>query len=453
MDRRTGFTHRTVSGWISDFSSVPRWEPWPSITLDQRLLADLAQAFNEAHTAGYDAVILWGLLCGRSWSSYLPDTVSAERKRLVQTVLAQARQSGLKVLMGMGLYSWGFDEIIAQHPELDGGSPSNMCSSRPEAWEWMRSVLDFVMNECDPDGLSLQSSDQGRCLCDACQELSPLEYHANINDRVASYVSSRWPDKLIEISTWGMDLSNPDELPHVQRMAAHADILNDFNNSSGRRGRQNRRRLIQSLSCAFGTEGGWWVDPPPFWDRLRWFLPISVRNVPYLQELLEDGGDAVQRYILPLVNPGAEVGFLFDGMMLNDIRRDPLATLSEALEIVFEPSNSGARQALIEIWRGVEDAYLDNCREGSTPQTISLTSVHYSGTVPPVPLADRPEYLLRLKPDALAKYRAALEAALSSARQIRPYLGNVAKAALLERTIGLALSDVDRVQAWKLSPV
>ena len=309
MTDHPGFTHRLVSGWISDFSSIPRWEPWPSITLDQRLTADLLEAFDRAQIAGYTGIILWGPLAGRSWDPFLPDTVGAARKQQVLEILRQGRAHGLKMLMGLGLYSWGFEAIVAAHPELDGGSPDKMCGSRPESWEWMKRVIDFAMEEYDWDGVSMQSSDQGRCPCDACQEMSSLEYHAMINDRVASYIRSRWPEKLIGISTWGMDLGNPEELASVQKMTAHVDILNDFNNSSARRSRSHRQTLIASLKCAFGTEHGFWFDPPPFWNKLKWFLPFSLRNIPYLQELKADGADAIERYILPLVNPGAEVGF------------------------------------------------------------------------------------------------------------------------------------------------
>ncbi len=451
MAESGGLPHRTVSGWISDFSSIPRWEPWPGITLDERLTADLYEAFGKAREAGYTGIILWGLLCGRSWSSHLPDTVSEPRRCRVLAILEQARHCGLKALMGLGVYSWGFDEIVAHHPELDGGMPTVMCGSRLESHAWMERVLDFVLGEYDPDGLSLQSADQGRCPCDACQAMGSLAYHAALNDRVAAYVRSRWPGKLIEISTWGMDLGHPDNLPYVQQMTAHADILNDFNNSSARHGAAYRRTLIGNLHCAFGTEAGWWVDPPPFWDRAKWFLPFALRNVPYYRELVADGARAVQRYILPLANPGAEVGFLFDGLMLADVGRDPLATLGQVLDGVFEPRTAAARAALLETWHTAEDGYLDNAREGDAPQVVGLTRVHYNhtGNVPPVTLAERPEYLLRMQPEGLASYGRALGAALEGVRKVRGELGNEGKAVRLERTIALALSDVQRVQAWK----
>lgn len=450
MEVRTGFQHRWISGWATDFSSTPRMEPWPSIALDLSLVADLKYAFDKAQSAGYTGIILWGLLAGRSWNPHLPDTVDEHRKRRVLMLIDEIRKRGMKALFGLGLYSWGFEEIIAAHPELDGGAHDKMCGSRPESWEWMKRVVDFVMEEYDPDGVSMQSSDQGRCPCDICQEMGALEYHAMINDRVAGYIRSRWPDKLIGISTWGMDLGNPKERSYVQQMTANVDVLNDFNNSSARDGRQNRRELIQSLRCAFGTEQGWWFDPPPFWNRMKWFLPFSLRNVSYFQELFDDGGRAVERYILPLVNPGAEVGFLFDGFFMQDVNQDPKKTLLQALEMVFEPCDSSGRQGLFDIWQTVENGYIDNIAHPDKPRVISSTQIHYLYPNPGDTLANRPEHLLRMRKEGLQAYGESLRFALKTVQQIKPQLGRKDKAVSLERAILNSLSDVERVLAYRV---
>ncbi len=447
MTEKTGFAQRLISGWVSDFSSIPRWEPWPSITLDHSLTADLHQAIQQAHEAGYTGMILWGLVAGRSWTPFLPDTVGSERKQHVLALIEQVRQHDLKALFGLGLYSWGFDNIIAAHPELDGGAPDKMCGTRPESWEWMQRVVDFVMEEYDPDGVSMQSSDQGRCPCDACQEMGALEYHARINDRVASYIRSRWPDKLIGIST---DLGNPAELPHVLKMTEHVDLLNDFNNSSARAGRANRQTLIQALKCAYGTEQGFWFDPPPFWDRLKWFLPFSLSNVAYWNDLRADGGEAVERYILPLINPGAEVGFLFDGWMMQNLQRDPHKTLEKALEAVFEPHTPAALEGLVETWQAVEQGYLNNIPRPEEARQIGSSAVHYIHPRPSEALANRPEYLLRLKPEKLAPYGDSLRAGLKTVQMIRPGLGSHEKSVRLERCLRNALTDVDQVLCYRL---
>ncbi|MGQ9681882.1 MAG: hypothetical protein ACUVX9_05025 [Anaerolineae bacterium] len=446
-----GLQHRLISGWISDFSSVPRQEPWPSITLDKQLVSDLYQAFAYAQRGQYTGVILWGLLCGRSWAPHLPDTATADRLRQVREIIDVARRCGLQVLVGLGVYSWGFDQIVAEHPELDGGMARVMCGQRAESDAWMQRVVDFVMAECDPDGLSLQSADQGRCPCDACQEMDSLSYHAMLNERVTSYVRRRWSAKLIEVSTWGIDLGGEGAMPAVQRLVAHADILSDYNNSAGRRGTEQRRAFIASLPCAYGTASGWWLDTPPYWERDRWFLPFALRNVNYMQTLVADGARSVQRYILPIANPGGEVGLLFDGLMLADVHRDPVQTLRDVLQEVYEPRTAGSCDALMKIWRTAESAYLDNAREGSMPQEVGLTRVHYNyvKVMPPYALAERPEYLMRMRPTSLERYASALEECLALLRKVRPELGNGTKAARLERTLQVTLAEVLRVRGWK----
>ncbi|MHB0876518.1 MAG: hypothetical protein ACYC5O_10810 [Anaerolineae bacterium] len=437
-----GFTHRLISGWISDYGSVPRMEPWPSITLDDTLEADLLEAFDLAATCGYTGVILWGLLAGRSWSPHLGAAMEADRRVRVLRLIEAARSRGLALLMGLGLYSWGFDEIIAADPRVDGGSASTMCGSRGASWEWMQRVIDYVFAEYDPDGVSMQSSDMGRCPCDTCRQLGSLEYHARLNAQATTYIRSRWPHKLIEISTWGMDLANPDDAEHVRAMCAGADILNDFNNSSATRGAANRRALAAALPCAFGTEGGWWLDPPPFWERTKWFVPLATANVGYLRSLREDGGRSVQRYILPVANPGAEVGLIFDGMILADPYRDPEQALAGALRVVFAPRGDAALVALLDVWHGVEDSFIAAMPSPERARMVGLSGVHYSGTAPRGPRPSRPEYLLRMESASLAGYGAALEAAAARARPILPTLARRDRADRLERSLAAALADV-----------
>lgn len=439
-----GFTHRLISGWISDYSSVPLLEPWPSIRLDDRAETDLLQVFDLAADWGYTGLIVWGLLAGRSWSPRLGAAIDADRRARVLRLVEAARRRGLKLLMGLGLYSWGFDEIIAADPRVDGGSGSTMCGSREASWEWMQRVIDCVFEQYDPDGVSMQSSDMGRCPCDTCQALSSLEHHARLNSRASAYIRSRWPDKLIEISTWGMDLANPDDAEHVRRMCQGADILNDFNNSAAARGAVNRRSLIRSLPCAFGTEGGWWLDPPPFWPRDKWFVPLAGANVPYLRGLHEDGGRSVQRYILSIANPGAEVGLMFDGAMLRDPYADPQRVLPDALRAAFEPRSASALEGLAEVWRGVEAGFLAAMPAPERPRMVGLSGVHYSGAAPQGPRVQRREYLLRMTAAGLAGYRASLEAAATVAAGITPDLGRPGSAERLQRCIANALADA----AW-----
>jgi hypothetical protein len=449
MSDHTNFKHRIITGWISDFSSIPRWEPWPSITLDQCMTDDIDEAMRLAEISGYTGVMLYGLLAGRAWNPYLPDTASPQRKQQVLALMDRIRERGLTVLHGLGLYSWGFDAIIAAQPEVDGGSPSTMCGTRSESWAWMQRVIDFVFDEYDPDGVSMQSADMGRCPCDDCQALGALEYHARINEKVSGYIRSRWPEKMIHISTWGMDLGNPAEQQYVLQLARHADVLNDFNNSAARGGRANRQALIAALSCPYGTEQGFWFDPPPFWDRLKWFLPLSLRNVPYWQDLKADGGDAIERFILPLINPGADVSFIFDGLMMQDLRRDPTQTLEEALSIVFEPGTTTALNGLADVWQNVEAAFIDHLPRPTEAREIHSSRVHYAHPTPSESLANRPEYLLTRRTEALTVFRDSLQRADRIISKLHDDLGQREKALRLMRSIRNTLVDIDRVLVYR----
>lgn len=421
-------------------------ETWPSIKLDQQALDDMNEVFELSQVGGYTHVVIWGLLSARRWAPNLPDTADAERRRNVDGLLRAAHERGLKVLYGVGLYSWGFEAIIEHDPRVDGGHPITMCGSRQRSHEWMEKVLRYVLTEVDVDGVAMQSSDQGRCPCDLCSEMSSLEYHAMVNSRSTAFIKASFPDKFVYVNTWGMDLSDPGDLTHVQKMAEGADVLIDYNNSSARRDPTYRARIAETVKAAFGTLQGWWFDPPPFWDRFRYFMPLTVRNVPYHQGLLADGARAIERYILPLNNPAARVSFLFDGFMTQNPTLDPETALRKALEIVYAPKTAGARQALIDIHRSVEDSFLANSRHGSAPQEIYSTRLHYVTRNPDHPAVDRPQYLMRLKLPNLEAYGETVRKAHLTLRQTRHEIG--ARGDDLERCLLNVLSDVELTRAY-----
>lgn len=444
------FEVRCVPGWISDFSTTARLERWPSISLDHQLMHDLDEAFELAQIAGYTHMTLWGLLSSRRWMPNLEDTADAERRRRVDAVIEAAHRRGLKVLYGVGLYSWGFEAIIEHDPRVDGGSPITMCASRPRAHEWMEAVIDYIFEHVAVDGVAMQSSDQGRCPCDLCSRMSAIEYHAFVNARTTAYVRSRFPGKMVYINTWGMDLSNPDDLPHVTHMAEGADVLLDYNNSSARRDPAYRKTLVSSLDAAFGTLQGWWVDPPPFWDGLKYFIPLTVRNVPYHQGLLADGARAVEHYIQPLNNAGGRVNFLFDGFMLADPTRDPQTTLEDVIDMVYAPKSSAAREVVKDVFRSAEDVFLANNRNGREPQRIVPTAYQYAIREPQYPGFDRPQYLLRMPRAGVQAYCAVLQSGLERLYRERGNFGEARPFETLERCILNTIADAHWVLGVRL---
>ena len=61
----TGFTHRALYGWISEFANRPLPGVWPQIPLDDQILADLEAYFDLCQDVGYTEVGFWGLFVDR----------------------------------------------------------------------------------------------------------------------------------------------------------------------------------------------------------------------------------------------------------------------------------------------------------------------------------------------------------------------------------------------------
>src|SRR5262249_32632044 len=109
----TGFRHRAYLGWITDLDSRPDMHaPWPSMRLDALLLEDYRRAFAAMKRLGYNAIVIWGFYVARNWPLDITSAVSAERGALVGRLIDAAHEQGIRVYTGLGVYSWGFDEII-----------------------------------------------------------------------------------------------------------------------------------------------------------------------------------------------------------------------------------------------------------------------------------------------------------------------------------------------------
>ena len=137
----------------------------------------------------------------------------------------------------------------------------------------MRKVIDYVFTFYPIDGVSMQSADQGRCTCEKCSRCTETEYHAMLNIHCAKYIHSRWPEKTVAVSGWGMRFEDAANLPALVELSEHIDCLIDVRDSSRRKNPGFRTKLISSLKCAFGTIGGPQVEPPQHWQRDRWFCP------------------------------------------------------------------------------------------------------------------------------------------------------------------------------------
>ena len=135
------YVHRALNGWITDFAAAPDVEAaWPSMRLDEALLEDYRQMFGLMQYLGFNEIVIWGLYTANHWPLDLAEAVPAERGKMVDRLIAAARRRGIKVLSGLGVYSWGFAEIIKANPKLSGGNPNGLCASEPESHAWMDRV-------------------------------------------------------------------------------------------------------------------------------------------------------------------------------------------------------------------------------------------------------------------------------------------------------------------------
>lgn len=398
----TKFHHRGYLGWITDIDSRP--EPhaaWPSIRLDENLVSQYRETCRLMQALGYNESVVWGLYVGRDWPVDIPAAISAERARLVLRLIDSAHHHGLRLIAGLGVFSWGFEELIRTYPALGPTNPRAMCASNPDAWHWMEKIIDFALTRLPVDGVSMQSADQGRCTCVKCSRFGDAEYHARINIRAADYIRSRHPGKLVAVSGWGMKFDDAASLPFIERMAAKLDYLIDVSDTAGTRGRAYRRDVIRSIRCDFGTIGGMLVEPPLHWQRDRWFLPTARAQGEHLSALAADGGRACEYFCHIRANPGDEVSFYVAGKLLSDIATPWQAHLRSTLADLYRVEKLSTLHSLEDLFVRAEAAYMSRIKQFGSGD-ISLEPLVEDHAGPPIyiikrmPVARRRGYSLEL---------------------------------------------------------
>jgi len=351
------FKYRTALGcWVNDVASVPRIEPWPSSTIDAVLERDLAGFFDLLKEAKLDSVILFGLLATRRWAPDFPKTFSSQRAAAVRRILASARDRGLKVLYGLGLYSWGFDKIIEADPNVQGTNHWVMCPSKEASHEVMESLVDYLLSTFAFDGFHFESADLGRCECPPCKQKSDLVYHVELNERMARYVNSRWAGKIIEMYDPSGLKSRRDWLAWSEASKQFSFLI-DPNNRADAFGCRARKEIISGLHCPYGTRGGTWTYPPQRWGKLRWFVPIIQRRADHYRRLAADGGQAAMVQAGPPINPAEEATMRCTGKFLDDPYRDVQGVLHETMAEMFDPKTTGAADEAADIFWSAENAY------------------------------------------------------------------------------------------------
>jgi hypothetical protein len=449
------FNHRTAFGaWINDTrnEAMPD-EKWPYVVIDEQTVGDTVRCLELQARAGFNEFDIFGLFTSYAWPLDIRSAVDDERAQRVRAILDAAHDLGIRVLCGLGVYSWGFDEIIRQRPGVRGTNPQAMCGSQEEAWDWMAKVIDFILSDFEVDGFHFESSDQGRCSCPKCAELGNVEYHCRLNSRVADYIHDRWPDKVLMMNMcgyvpWGETLPTTD-LPHLATLGEHLDCLIDPGHvGKGFIDESHRRDFIESLHCDFGTSGGAWVYPPQRWDRLRWFLPYTNATGRHMRRLFEDGGRAVDYYMGPTSNPGVEMNIAFGGRLMSNVDRSDEEILSELVDELYEPRTDYAREQLVDVFKRAERAYYETYhpfppRSRDSPGELHLAPLFGTDNGPAIYLAGTRPDDQPLESVGLATYRNELLALLDDVTKLHGAVDDGGRTQRIETCLRNVLADID----------
>lgn len=359
--------------WINDVSSSPRkGKRWPIIDADEQTLRDYTDLFRVARDWGYNGITIWGLYVDHAWPVDLESCITPQRRRIIDAILEEGRRQGIAVYSGLGVYTWGFEEIIRAHPEVARNEgrwcwgrfvESNgvaMCYHQPAAREWMRRIIDFAVKKIGVAGLGFQSADQGRCYCSQCKQLGHMQYHALVNAEAAAYVRRHHPHVKLSVSGWGMNFNEEADFPYLKEMAQHLDFITDVSDQAADKGGDFRRKLVQYLPCAFGSLGGAVVVPPQRWERDRWFLPHAQLTGSNIRHLALDGGRAFEFFAGPMNNPQYDIMTRCVGRLLTHPDDAVERALGLAVEDVLVPETSAVRDSLVQWLLDVERAYFSH---------------------------------------------------------------------------------------------
>lgn len=406
------FDYRLLLGWINDNSTRPlQGKRWPITDVDQQTVSDYQSFLKTVSDYGYNGITLWGLYASHAWPVPLKNAFEPGRRRLIDHILNDADRLGIKVLYGLGVYSWGFEEIIRHDPttarnegRIAWGTfqPDNgvaMCYHSQSARRWMREIVDLCVKEVGTQGFGFQSGDLGRCYCTQCRRMSDTEYHSRVINETAEYVKRQHPKQILGMSAWGVDLGCG--AAALQQMTSHLDFLTDVTDQSARKGRGYRRSLAAGLPCAVGSLGGPVIVPPQRWERDRWFLPHAEMTAASIRSLREDGGRAFEFFMGPMANPQFNIMTRFVGLLLSNPQQTAEQALYQVVERLYRPVAPEATAAIVHWLIDVERAYMTRVGDIS------------SGEFDFEPLkgenAGEPVYLTRLSNKALLGYRNDLE--------------------------------------------
>jgi len=434
--KEEGFKHKGYLGWLVDISRTARiGVSWPSVILDDALIEDYKETIDFLHSGGMNEITAWGFFTNSVWEPQIENTINAGREAKVKGMISYAHGKGIKILCGLGVYSWGFNKIIKEHPEIK--CPCNadvMDFAKPESWEWQKKVLDYLMDNFQFDGFSMQSADMGRCKCGKYAGLTDLEYHALLDQKVVNYIRSKKKNFLIGISGWGMNFGNPSDLRSVVKMTRNVDYLIDVEETALKGGKAYRHELIKAIApCSYGSTATPNIEPIQALPRDQYFVPIINRSCQRIKELYNDGGRACETYVRTRGNIGDEVTIEVIAAILNDPLKDIETALNETLRRIYQPADEKALQELAMIYRNAEDAFFNNAK--GDKEVILL--MPRGNTTP------SSRYLVDMSTDSRASYQSVMKDLFTRALQLKDKVNNHEKYQSLVHCLETVLREIE----------
>jgi hypothetical protein len=132
--------------WINDVRTEPLpFDNWPPVVLDDVAETSIIATMDLQARFGYNMFDLFGLFAAYGWPVDIVSAVDTERDLRVRRIMKAARERGIKLIYGLGVYSWGFDKIIEHDPAVKGPNIHAMCGSKEESWQWQKKVIDFIL--------------------------------------------------------------------------------------------------------------------------------------------------------------------------------------------------------------------------------------------------------------------------------------------------------------------
>lgn len=468
------FTHKCAIGvWINDVRDTAfQTNVWPPMRIDERTEESLRRCVDLLSRWGYDQLCLWGLLNSYSWSLDLAAESGEARLGKVRKFIAYAHEKGIRIICGLGIYSWGYDRIIRERPSVRGTSGQAMCGSKEESFDWVARIIDFIFHTLDVDGLHFESADQGRCRCPECMRSDDFGYHCKLNTRAAEYVKRKWPGKIVSVNmiswqSWDRRITKESvaETELLRALGGCADYIIDPGHLGHYVDGSLLPSLTASLPCAFGNAGGFWTYGWPAWNRLRAFLPYTRTAYDALRALYRAGGRAVEYYTGPVYNPGVEINTAFAGYMLNHVAAGYDDALLEVTASLYGPGSDSAARRLANIVGQAEAAWFSHWT-GKLPLSWKPTQADSAVTFtdfdayrqspasrPVQVFLDGAKHLTEyMEPEKWSEYRGALRLLRTDAANLMDEVAEKEKLARMIQCFDACMEDLDELidfETWK----